>query len=231
MISKEASFKNFRLLSDVHVSFSTDEDKPLTVIRGENGFGKTTLLDALRWAFYGEPSLDPDYKISNSNQMSQHKSILASVEVVFAAEQLARKGDGSSYHKRVDYKIKRVVREELDKRERAVRGDESFSLYEKVKGRWQPITDGPEVLIRDLLPEALMDVFFIDGDKALTFVDKGDVGERRSRIRAAATEMLEVEVIENAIDRVTRSISETTKKAVGVDAESQQYADATSERP
>jgi len=227
MIFKEASFKNFRLLSDVHISFSTDENKPLTVIRGENGFGKTTLLDALRWAFYGEASLDPDYKISNSNQMSQHQSIMASVEVLFTAEELARKGDGSSFHKQVDYKIKRVVREELDKRDRAIRGDESFSLYQQVKGSWRPITEGAEVRIRNLLPEALMDVFFIDGDKALAFVDKGDAGERRSRIRAAATEMLDVEVIEGAIERVARSISETTRKAVGVDAESQQYADAT----
>ena len=90
MIFKEASFKNFRLLSDVHISFSTDEDKPLTVIRGENGFGKTTLLDALRWAFYGESSLDSDYKIADSNQLSQRNRVQVSVEVWLEAHSLDR---------------------------------------------------------------------------------------------------------------------------------------------
>ena len=50
---KSASFKKYRLLKDCTIKFSVDTRKPLTVIRGENGFGKTTILDALRWAFYG----------------------------------------------------------------------------------------------------------------------------------------------------------------------------------
>ena len=42
-----AKFQNFRSLRDVSLEFSLDGEKPLTIIRAENGTGKTTLLTAL----------------------------------------------------------------------------------------------------------------------------------------------------------------------------------------
>ena len=38
-----AHFKNFRLLKDLSLDFSTDSDKPLTVIRAANETGKNQL--------------------------------------------------------------------------------------------------------------------------------------------------------------------------------------------
>ena len=53
----EANFRNFRLLRDTRVVFSTARERPLTVVRAENESGKTTLLTALKWAFFGDSSL------------------------------------------------------------------------------------------------------------------------------------------------------------------------------
>ena len=50
-----AEFENFRLLRDLTLDFSTD--KTLTVIRAENETGKTTILNGLLWALYGDNSL------------------------------------------------------------------------------------------------------------------------------------------------------------------------------
>ena len=41
------------LYGDQEVSFSVDDEKNLTVIYVENGFGKTTFLNALNWTFFG----------------------------------------------------------------------------------------------------------------------------------------------------------------------------------
>ena len=49
-----AEFENFRLLRDLELEFSIDSVKKLTVIRAENGTGKTTILNALQWAIYGD---------------------------------------------------------------------------------------------------------------------------------------------------------------------------------
>src|SRR5678816_4539553 len=48
---------NFKLMEDVHLRFSTDPKRPLTVIRAENGSGKTSFMSALLWAFYGMEGL------------------------------------------------------------------------------------------------------------------------------------------------------------------------------
>ena len=48
---------NFVCFDGVVVEPSIDADKPLTVIRAENGSGKTTFLRALRWGMYGEKGL------------------------------------------------------------------------------------------------------------------------------------------------------------------------------
>ena len=45
--------RNFKLLRNIDLDFSTCQDTPLTVIRAENGSGKTSTLQALRWALYG----------------------------------------------------------------------------------------------------------------------------------------------------------------------------------
>ena len=51
------NFENFRLLRDLELEFSTDSAKKLTVVRAENETGKTTILNGLQWALYGDDAL------------------------------------------------------------------------------------------------------------------------------------------------------------------------------
>ena len=53
----KARFTNFRLLRDVELSFARDVQSPVTVIRAENGTGKTTVLTALTWALFGDEGI------------------------------------------------------------------------------------------------------------------------------------------------------------------------------
>ena len=48
---------NFKLLEDVALDLSTALTRPLTAIRAENGSGKTSLLHAMLWGFYGRQGL------------------------------------------------------------------------------------------------------------------------------------------------------------------------------
>ena len=52
-----AEFTNFRILRDLVLDFATDTDKRLVVVRAENESGKTTILNALQWALYGDDAL------------------------------------------------------------------------------------------------------------------------------------------------------------------------------
>ena len=54
---KGVKFRNFRILKEFDLKFSTNADLPLTVIRAANESGKTTLLYALQWVLFGDSSL------------------------------------------------------------------------------------------------------------------------------------------------------------------------------
>ena len=47
------SIKNYRQYRDVEIKFDTDPSKNFTIIKGNNGTGKTTLLNAFTWCLYG----------------------------------------------------------------------------------------------------------------------------------------------------------------------------------
>ncbi len=55
MILEEIRLKDFRCFyGESEIALSTDEARNVTIVYAENGVGKTTLLNALLWCFYGE---------------------------------------------------------------------------------------------------------------------------------------------------------------------------------
>ena len=73
---------NFRHRDDVSLEFSTDPDKPMTVVRAENGSGKTSILYALRWAMYGEPGIPAGMRLT-STARPDHRPVQVQVRVGF----------------------------------------------------------------------------------------------------------------------------------------------------
>ncbi len=67
--------KNFmRYKDEVNIAFSTDEEKNVTVVLGDNTFGKTTLAQAFRWCLYEE--------LANTNYNKKKDVVLLNNEVV-----------------------------------------------------------------------------------------------------------------------------------------------------
>ncbi len=59
MLLQSITFHNFRQFKgNQTIVFSTDPDKNVTVIIGQNTFGKTTIVQAFIWCLYG----DVDFK-------------------------------------------------------------------------------------------------------------------------------------------------------------------------
>ena len=53
MLLEKIKLKNFRCyLGECEINFATDSDRNITLIHGENGVGKTALLNAIRWTFF-----------------------------------------------------------------------------------------------------------------------------------------------------------------------------------
>ena len=61
MILKKLVLDNFRqYLGRQEIVFASQKQKNVTIIHGENGFGKTCFLNALLWGFYGADGLTKD---------------------------------------------------------------------------------------------------------------------------------------------------------------------------
>lgn len=61
MILEKVTIENFRqFLGRQELYFSTAPNRNVTLVHAENGFGKTALLNALLWGFYGHEGLSED---------------------------------------------------------------------------------------------------------------------------------------------------------------------------
>ena len=61
MLIKSLRMENFRQFKGTtKVDFSCDPDRNVTIILGDNTFGKTTLLQAFNWCLYGVADFPKD---------------------------------------------------------------------------------------------------------------------------------------------------------------------------
>ena len=209
-----AEFQNFRLLRDIELEFSSDSDKKLTVIRAANESGKTTILHALQWALYGDtalPGKGEGFRLHPIDwNASEGKRVPITAIVEFELTRY-RRVSGNVRETRRRYRLVRSAFEEVDSQTR--RSASTVKLFALSDTGASPI-DAPEALINEELPPELREVFFTDGDRALSFIE-ADVAQstKRERVQRAIRSLLGLGVIENAIKHVRKSAAEVNKKA------------------
>ena len=201
-----AHVENFRLLRDVTFEFATGTTRNVTVIRAANESGKTTLLTALQWGLFGDAAL-PDagagYRLSPLD-IPGDASIPISVCVEIDYEVPTRTGHVQRY---------RIIRSALETprldgtwdRDRA-----KVRLISFTPSGTTPL-DNPEAHIRPHLPNDLREVFFTDGDRALSFIE-GSRADQVKRVEGAIQSLLGFETVERARDHAQQVGSALNRK-------------------
>ncbi len=213
---KRIQVRHFAVFDDLEVEPSTDPNRPLTVIRAENGSGKTTFLRALLWGMYGErglPGARPErYSVHPAWWQPNSTGIETKVAIEFET-------DGSDRHEpdagveTSTYLLSRTV---LTVERTASRHDEpdferrdhTTSLTRrKDSGAWEPVDAGVDAVIEFLLPWSLRDFFVMDTDQATDFVGGTEnreisVGEVERKTTRAVRSLLGIEVFEAAASRL-----------------------------
>ena len=209
-----AEFQNFRMLRDLALEFSNEPNANLTVIRAANESGKTTILHGLQWALYGDSALPGkgegfrlhpiDWDASDGKQVP----ITATLEFELTTY---RRTAGGIRETRRRYRLVRSVFEHVDSDAR--RPASTVKLFALNEAGATPIP-APESLINDELPPELREVFFTDGDRALSFIEADvTLSTKRARVQRAIRSLLGLGVIEDAIKHVRKSAAEVNKKA------------------
>ena len=212
---------NFVCFDNLVIEPSIDSERPLTVIRAENGSGKTTFLRALRWGMYGERGLPGD-----STRFSLHPSwwrpnddgIKTKVTIEFETDGSTRDyAEGSSITT-----VYQLVRSVTTIGKPTARDDEpdfrrineqTQLMVKEGDGMWTPHTVGVEAVIEQLLPWGLRDFFVMDADEATDFVggSENKVMNRREVIKKttdAVHSLLGIDVFRKASDRVAKMARE-----------------------
>ena len=206
-----AKFQNFRLLRDLRLDFSTSDDKKLTVIRASNESGKTTILNALQWALYGDDALPNKGRghrlFPIDMDVPDGRAIPISVQVDF--EEMT---SGKNL-----YRLIRSVEETTE----GHRQNPKVELFKLMETGADPIHRPEARIARLLLPANLREVFFTDGDRALSFIKADSRTDQRKQVRGAIQSLLGLDVIESALDHLKKTVSGLRKdsKNIGSDTE------------
>ena len=199
MLIKSIVLNNFRQFKGKQtLSFSCDPQKNVTVLLGDNTFGKTTILQAFNWCLYGKAIFpkdsNPDFLL-NLEVALENAGIKQKCEVFVEIE---------LEHKNLEYTIRRTE-----------------VYYDRTYNNWNPISSKVEVsykedgitkqvkegteknIINSILPESLSGYFFFDTERV------SDIGSKKD-LPDAVKGLLGLAPVKNARDHLGKRTSKST---------------------
>ncbi len=214
--------RNFRQLRRVAVKFSNDPERPLTMLRAENGTGKTTLLHALTWGLFGDKALPGRRTIYRMHPLdwdphSEGTTCETEVEIRFVTI------DDQTGKERT-YDLVRTTKERPTVAGSFEVEEPDLMLLEDTSTGFQPVLNPAAFIKNRVLPTSLKDIFFIDGDRALSFIEATDErSAKRDRVQRAVRQLLGLDVLEKADTHVEisrrQAVTAVRKEAAGTDLE------------
>jgi DNA sulfur modification protein DndD len=202
ILFKRATFQNFRILRGVELDFSTDHDQPLTVIRGENASGKTTVLWAMQWAFWGDailPDGGRDFRLHPVDWNRSDGPCPISVQITFETE-VDQEGSTGIPRR---YSVNRQCVEEVQADGGFNRHSHTLMLYE-LTDTGTVLKQHPELFISAIFPKELREVFFTDAARVLSFTGAElSATTKRKRVQDAIRALLGIDLLEDARGHVT----------------------------
>lgn len=171
MLIKTLRMENFRQFrGTTKVDFSCDPEKNVTIILGDNTFGKTTLLQAFNWCFYNKVNFDqhPDFLLNYelSEEMRNGEQQIVEVEITVL-------------HDGTEYVITRTQRYTCANGN--IRGESVPNIkvsYKQEDGQTESVKAAQvDNVINNILPEDLSTYFFFDTERVSSISTRKDVAE------------------------------------------------------
>lgn len=204
----ELRLQHFRqFYGEQRFTFSNDPVKNVTVIHGDNGAGKTALLNAFKWVLYGTTDFDSKKNLVNERavvETAAGESLTIFGEVVFTHE-------GARYTARREMSYTKS--EGLQVEEEGSRFDLS---YVGDDGRFET-SPNPENHMQQILPENLHPYFFFNGENIEKLAQSGGA----EKIRGAIKNLMGLQIVERAVEHlgtlVIKDLRKELKKAPSVE--------------
>jgi DNA sulfur modification protein DndD len=176
------------------IQIATDNYRNTTIIHGNNGAGKTTILNGFTWVLYEKFTA----AFAESHQLVNKRAI-AEADVGTAVDswvEVAWEHDGKRY------RAKRMCRAYKQETGVSIINNELLYLYiGDADGKWLHPQQPPEEIIGRILPASLHQYFFFDGERIEQIVRQ----DKRLEIAEATKILLGVEVLNRSIRHLTEA--------------------------
>lgn len=199
LIRKMEMVDFFRIYGRKEIVFSLDKDKNVTVIKGENGMGKTTLLSAFNWAFYGDVifPLTPEEMLNKKarTEMKNGEIKKASVSVEFTDRKSEYLFQRSQSFKKDQNNIVEIA------------GEPETYIINKTENK---VINDPQ-FFENLIPSELRGFFFFDGER----IDRLAKIDGKKEIKKAILDILgltSLEQINENLELVKKDFNSEMKK-------------------
>lgn len=197
MLIKSLKMMNFRQFKGItSVDFACDPEHNVTIILGDNTFGKTTLLQAFNWCFYETAMFDnnPDFllnlEVANDMNNGDEETVYVEiciihngVEYIITRSQLYSCANGKVYGaKKAQIKVS----------------------YKQEDGQTESVrATEVEKVIDSILPKDLSSYFFFDTERVRSISTRKDVAD-------AVKGLLGLSVIDSAIKHIGSKATKAT---------------------
>ena len=162
MIINNVTIENFRCYYGKN-EIVLNQDGKITLIYGDSGYGKSSLLQFFRWMFYG----DPDFGSNNDKPLFN----LGAFAECKSGEQVKVSGKIDFEHLGIKYSLSKVLYYGYALNSKNARVEKTdFSLMHMIDNNWQPYNGDVYNKINTILPKGLSKYFLLDGEKARDIV-------------------------------------------------------------
>lgn len=186
MILERLVLENFRQFRGrQEIIFSDLRERNVTLIHGDNGFGKTTILNAITWALYGRDGLSDDFE---SPGLLIHEGMAHSCR---DAAQLETRVSLTFRHDDERFVLTRALtlaEQQHDPRRtrlslEAMRDGQTFNL------------DNPQRRVNAIVPEGIAKLLFFNGER----IDHLAMEKSSAEVTSAIRQMLGLQLLERTI--------------------------------
>ena len=182
MLIKKIKLSNYRCYQDAEIDFSTDKERNVTVIVGNNAAGKTTLLNAFIYCLYRINKFDSDI-LNKDTELSMR---IGDTEYVTVTLEISHDGfeykisTNEAYNKLADGRVTKTKQATTTVTKRDTKTGQSYPY-----NSYDAINE-----INSILPEELSQYFFLAGEDVNTVTKK-------SNLSKAVRQILQLESIKN----------------------------------
>ena len=188
MILERLVITNFRQFKgEQEIIFSNNRKQNITLIHAENGFGKTTLLNAILWALYGYRGLTGDFegqdKLIHNGLAHTYREKPNELETEV---KLAFKHDGASY----------ILTRAITLAEQKADAKKDRMSLETLRGGQTIALDRAQQRIQAIVPDGISKFLFFNGER----INELGLDKNRSQVTEAIHQMLGLNLLKRTIE-------------------------------